>query len=153
MTDFGGLNFAGDRFTKPEGPKACYVIARGDSDSEFDLKKIMAVKLSVINFKGGVGKTTLAFHLAAHLAQKSKVLIIDVDHQSSLSLVMLGGKLWEDAAKARKTCNTIFESFCNRKVSMPGDEIVFKNPLHERDPRYDFYQIGSRPRTIRIGRH
>lgn len=100
----------------------------------------MAVKVSVINFKGGVGKTTLAFHLAAHLAQKSKVLLIDVDHQSSLSIVMLGGPLWEKAASKRQTSNTIFESFCNRKVSMPGDEIVTKNPLHARSPAdTDFY--------------
>jgi chromosome partitioning protein len=51
---------------------------------------------------------------------------------------MLGGKLWEAAAKGRKTSNTIFESFCNRKVSMPGKEIIVNNPLHARSPRYDF---------------
>lgn len=99
----------------------------------------MATKVSVINFKGGVGKTTLSFHLATYLAKNSRVLIIDVDHQSSLSIVMLGGKLWEEAANSRKTCNTVFESFCNRKVQMPGDEIIFKNPLHARSPKYDFY--------------
>ncbi len=99
----------------------------------------MATKVSVINFKGGVGKTTLSFHLACHLAKKKRVLVIDVDHQSSLSLVMLGGDLWEKAALNRKTCNTIFESFCNRKVAMPGDDIIQSNPLHARSPQYDFY--------------
>ncbi|MYD87019.1 MAG: AAA family ATPase [Cenarchaeum sp. SB0669_bin_11] len=99
----------------------------------------MATKVSIINFKGGVGKSTLAFHLAAHLAKNSRVLIIDVDHQSSLSIVLMSGKLWADAADRRRTCNTIFESFCNRKVSMPGDEIVHRNPLHRRSPEYDFY--------------
>jgi chromosome partitioning protein len=99
----------------------------------------MSQKVSVINFKGGVGKTTLAFHLAAHLAQKHTVLVIDVDHQSSLSIVMLGGTLWEKAASDRKTSNTIFESFCNRKVAMPGQEIIHKNPLHARRPAYDLY--------------
>ena len=29
----------------------------------------MAKRISVINFKGGVGKTTLAFHLATGLAR------------------------------------------------------------------------------------
>ena len=52
---------------------------------------------------------------------------------------MLGGKLWETAASNRKTSNTIFESFCNRKVAMPGDEIISKNPLHARSPAYDLY--------------
>lgn len=99
----------------------------------------MATKISVINFKGGVGKTTLSFHLAAHLALESKVLVVDVDHQSSLSIVMLGGALWEKAATKRMTCNTIFESFCNRKVVMPGNEIIVKNALHARTPAYDLY--------------
>ncbi|MEI7143735.1 AAA family ATPase [Pectobacterium brasiliense] len=99
----------------------------------------MAVKVSVINFKGGVGKSTLTFHLAAYLARSSKVLVIDVDHQSSLSIVMMGGKLWNASVADRKTCNTIFESFCNRRVSMPGQEIIHKNILHQRQPDYDLY--------------
>jgi chromosome partitioning protein len=99
-----------------------------------------ATKVSVINFKGGVGKTTLAFHLAAYLAQQDKrVLMIDVDHQSSLSIVVLGHRLWEAQQTSGKTCNRIFESFCNRRVSMPGAEIIFKNPLHARQPKYDLY--------------
>ena len=108
-------------------------------EPKWEIPNNMSKKVSVINFKGGVGKTTLAFHLAAHLAQKHTVLVIDVDHQSSLSIVMLGGELWEKAASNRKTSNTIFESFCNRKVAMPGDEIINKNPLHARSPAHDFY--------------
>lgn len=99
----------------------------------------MAKKISVINFKGGVGKTTLSFHVATYLARSGRVLLIDVDHQSSLSIVLMGGSNWENAASTRKTSNTIFESFCNRKVAMPGTEIIFKNPLHIRDSRYDIY--------------
>lgn len=99
----------------------------------------MAIKVSIINFKGGVGKSTLAFHLAAHLAQTFRVLVIDVDHQSSLSIVMMGGVLWDTATSARLTCNTIFESFCNRKIAMPGKEVIHKNILHSRQPQYNFY--------------
>lgn len=99
----------------------------------------MTKKISVINFKGGVGKTTLSFHLAAHLAKNGRVLIVDIDHQSSLSIVMLGGSLWEKAANSRNTSNTIFESFCNRKVAMPGSEIIAKNPLNMRNPSHNFY--------------
>lgn len=99
----------------------------------------MATKVSIINFKGGVGKSTLAFHLAAYLAESSRVLIVDVDHQSSLSIVLMGGDHWEEAARQRKSCNTVFESFCNRKVTMPGDEIIHRNPLHTRNPDHDFY--------------
>ena len=99
----------------------------------------MAKKISVINFKGGVGKSTLTFHLAAHLARTARVLVVDVDHQSSLSIVMMGAELWQAAVNNRSTCNSIFESFCNRRVNMPGNEIIHKNIIHTRRPAYNFY--------------
>lgn len=99
----------------------------------------MTTKVSVINFKGGVGKSTLASHLAAHLAKAGRVLLVDVDHQSSLSIVVMGGNHWEKSARHRRTCNTIFESFCNRKVQMPGHKIISRNPFHTRTPQNDFY--------------
>jgi chromosome partitioning protein len=96
-------------------------------------------KVSIINFKGGVGKTTLSFHLAAYLAREHRVLLIDVDHQSSLSIVVLGAKLWEKCVNQQNTVDRVFQSFCNRKIAMPDAEIVIKNPLHKRTPRHDFY--------------
>lgn len=88
------------------------------------------IKISVINFKGGVGKTTLSLHLAAYLAkQEKRVLVIDVDHQSSLSIVLMDLARWETQIKKGISSNRIFESFSKRSVLMPGSEIIFKNPL------------------------
>src|SRR3954471_24540975 len=95
--------------------------------------RIQMKSVSVINFKGGVGKTTLSYHLAAFLAQNHRVLLIDVDHQSSLSIVVLGPTLWDKCVKAQRTINRVFESFCNRKIPMPNDDIVIKNAVGERD--------------------
>jgi len=42
--------------------------------------------ISIVNFKGGSGKTTTAAHLAQHLALTGhRVLAIDLDPQASLS--------------------------------------------------------------------
>lgn len=94
---------------------------------------------SVINFKGGVSKTTLTLHLACYLAKTSRVLVIDVDHQSSLSIVAMGQKLWDSRVASGDTVNRIFQSFVNRKIQMPSDEIIVKNVFHSRDKRYDIY--------------
>jgi chromosome partitioning protein len=46
--------------------------------------------ISVLNFKGGVGKTTICANLAAHFANRGKrVLMIDCDYQGSLSDTVL----------------------------------------------------------------
>jgi chromosome partitioning protein len=91
-------------------------------------------KVSVINFKGGVGKTTLSLHLAARLAVNHRVLVVDVDHQSSLSIVVLGDRLWQKCVKEQRTVNRIFESFCNRRTPMPKQDIIIKNAFGEKDP-------------------
>lgn len=42
--------------------------------------------ISIINYKGGVGKTTLTANLGAYLAQRGKrILLVDLDPQSSLT--------------------------------------------------------------------
>lgn len=86
-------------------------------------------KASIINFKGGVGKTTLSFHLACQLALDHRVLVIDVDHQSSLSLVILGTTPWSKQVAGNNSVNRVFESFCNRRIAMPGPEIIIKSPF------------------------
>src|SRR5437588_9371676 len=91
--------------------------------------------VSVINFKGGVGKTTLSLHLACFLARQSRVLLIDVDHQSSLSIVVLGATLWQQCVTDARTVNRIFESFCNPRIAMPDRSIVIRNAIFERHQR------------------
>jgi chromosome partitioning protein len=85
--------------------------------------------VSVINFKGGVSKTTLSFHLACFLSRTSRVLLIDIDHQSSLSLVMLRSAAWQNLVSTGTTVNRVFESYSNRHVQMPGTDIIVTNPM------------------------
>lgn len=51
----------------------------------------MTVRVAVINHKGGVGKTTLVYHLALILAERGQsVLCVDADPQCNLTAQMLG---------------------------------------------------------------
>ena len=90
----------------------------------------LAKRISVINFKGGVGKTTLSFHLATGLSRyyEKRVLLVDVDHQSSLSLVCLDEKTWENAKKQGKTVNSIFTHFTIPGTPLPDKSIILKSP-------------------------
>ena len=93
----------------------------------------VAKRISIINFKGGVGKTTLAFHLGTGLARfhDAKVLLVDVDHQSSLSNVCLGTDRWDQVVESGDTISKIFLSFVSETHEMPGTEIRVWNPTYD----------------------
>ncbi len=64
--------------------------------------------------KGGVGKTTLAFHLAWYSAWQASlvVLAVDLDPQANLSQYFLGARKYlEYLNAANKTVVEIFEQF------------------------------------------
>jgi len=91
----------------------------------------MTKRISIINFKGGVGKTVVAFNLAAGLSRyhDSRVLLVDVDHQSSLSLVCLNEKQWKEASDMGRTVNSIFLHFTVAGTPLPKKEVIFERPL------------------------
>lgn len=74
----------------------------------------MPVSVSLINMKGGVGKTTLAFNLAwyASFKKKLKVLVVDLDPQANASQYLMGAKQYLNYIRANKgTVVNILEQF------------------------------------------
>ena len=89
--------------------------------------------ISVINYKGGVGKTTLTANLAAELAFRGKrVLLLDMDAQCSLTFSFVTPDYWRDelggdgTAGSDKTIKSWFDGVGDDDLETPelGDLIV-----------------------------
>ncbi|EPM1428586.1 ParA family protein [Proteus mirabilis] len=76
--------------------------------------------ISVINYKGGVGKTTVTSNLAAELAFRGKnVLILDMDAQASLTFSFLTPDYWDSSLKDNKTIKNWFDCISQSEQTMP----------------------------------
>lgn len=84
--------------------------------------------VSVINYKGGVGKTSLTANLGAELAWRGKrVLLIDLDAQASLTFSFVSADDWSKKYASSKTIKTWFDSFENgNKVPL---ESIIEHPI------------------------
>jgi chromosome partitioning protein len=70
--------------------------------------------VSVINYKGGVGKTTLTANLGATLASRGyRVLLIDLDPQSSLTFSFFRPQVWRRDLADGLTIKRWFDEFVN----------------------------------------
>ncbi|WP_433557890.1 ParA family protein [Pseudonocardia xinjiangensis] len=74
--------------------------------------------VTVINHKGGVGKTTLTANLGAGLAARGKkVLLLDLDSQASLTLSFLDHNVWVDKVAPNRTIKHWFDTLGSADVS------------------------------------
>jgi len=100
-----------------------------------------AVVTSLINWKGGVGKTTLALHLAAGLAERDyRILLIDLDPQCNLSFLAVGIAEYIRLAYDQKT-PTLKNAF---DAHFEGREIDAKDVILKEQVSCDPGQIYTR---------
>lgn len=94
----------------------------------------MAKIISMINWKGGVGKSTLTLHLGLGLMlqdeDRPKVLLIDLDPQCNLSYLALGVTKFVDYVykKNNPTLKNIFDDYFEGK-KFDTRKAILKQPL------------------------
>ncbi len=75
--------------------------------------------ISVINYKGGVGKTTITANLAAELVFRGKrVLAIDLDPQASLTFSFFSVDEWRENFEASKTIKNWYDAFIDKDTDL-----------------------------------
>jgi chromosome partitioning protein len=83
--------------------------------------------ISVINYKGGVGKTTVAANLAGELAyRRRKVLLLDMDAQASLTFSFVTPDFWDQKLKGTKTIKSWFDRISQGDAPVLLSELVMK---------------------------
>jgi chromosome partitioning protein len=102
----------------------------------------MALVVSFINFKGGVGKTTLSVEIAASLYKKfnSRVLMIDLDPQSNCTLYWLNEQDWETKINAHETLLAFFQA-CLADRPFDLTTIIATPTRFARTPWYERFDL------------
>ena len=77
--------------------------------------------VSVINYKGGVGKSTLAANLGAYAASVGRrVLMIDMDPQTHLTFSFMTPDEWREKYAENMTFKNYFESIIKDDIEIPS---------------------------------
>jgi chromosome partitioning protein len=101
-----------------------------------------AKKVSIINMKGGVGKTTLSINLALFLSErmKKRVLLIDLDPQANATIVGIDEKNLIEFLKNKKSIADLFINCFKKYGPFPKenkDEIEVNDFIYRSYESYD----------------
>ena len=86
--------------------------------------------VSFINYKGGVGKTTSAYHVACSLAQhrRQRVLMIDIDPQTNLTFLCADVQQWQRRKSRVGTIKNLYDRYTNN-VALDVGRFIWKDAV------------------------
>jgi len=93
-----------------------------------------AKTISLINYKGGVGKTTSAVNISANLAKyhEKKVLLVDADPQTNATVcVMKPKERYLPIMRKEMTSRRIFEDCGKKKKSWTIEDLIIKGVVEK----------------------
>ena len=130
----------------------------------------MAKRIALMSEKGGVGKTTLTVNLAAALAPRHRVLVVDADqqgnasdllldcapgdaHAADLSAVLLGKASAADAIQPSVSAPGVFLITAGKDLAhtqveltnLPGRDLRLRHALDDIDAEWDYMLIDCPP--------
>lgn len=129
----------------------------------------MAKIISIINYKGGVGKTTITLQLGVGLAtlHEKRVLMVDLDPQCSLSLSTVDEHYWADWLERKGSVINVVRSFYESETPELDPAWIIENaldrawdnlpgntagldllPSHLDLPEYEMRLMSKKPRHI-----
>ena len=96
----------------------------------------MATVLAFINYKGGVAKTTSAYHIGCWLAgpREKRVLLIDIDPQTNLTFLCASVEDWQKRKKRPGTILHMYKRYVDRKP-IDAKRYIWREPIRLRDKR------------------
>lgn len=104
--------------------------------------------ISLVNLKGGVGKTALAVNVGVSLAADwgKKVLVVDLDPQGNASIWLMGMKDYVNRANDHKT-KTVYGLLCHDE---PVGECLVKSPVKSEDGVAESWVLDLMPATYHL---
>ena len=96
----------------------------------------MAKVVTIINFKGGVGKTTVSVELSTSLARfyGKRTLLVDLDPQASATFYVMEQSRWAEWKNTNGSTADLFEQ--PRRFSI--HKAIVQDVLKERGPVFGF---------------
>lgn len=90
----------------------------------------MTKVISVINYKGGVGKTTTTYHIGCSLAQHfgKRVLLVDIDPQTNLTFLCATIDRWQRFKANHGTIATMYRRYLE-KQPVETKRFIWRTPV------------------------
>ena len=82
---------------------------------------------AVINYKGGVGKTTVVANIAAELGWRgSKILLVDLDPQASLTFSFIEVDVWAANYAANRTIKNWYDAYIDQDQNLELSSLIIR---------------------------